>query len=121
QRLGEMPGVEELPLDEDRAEFLQIASLLAQRLLELRLAQPPRLHQDRSEPILEPPDGRVGRHHLPLDERDGGGLLAALEGENAALLLDADQLEDVGEAEVLERSLERHRSDLVPALLAGEV
>jgi len=51
--------------------------------------------------------------HHPVLEGDGDLLLVVLEGEDAGLPLQPDELEDVGKAEVLDRSFEGH--SLIPS------
>jgi len=68
------------------------------------------LDENVAEPVLEPLVQRIGGDDLAVEERHGHRVVLAAKREDAGLPLQADQLEDVGEAEVLQSSFECHRA-----------
>ena len=64
--------------------------------------------------------GGVGHHHHAVLEGDGDALLlVVVEGQDAGLPLQADELEDVGKAEVLDRPFEGHGASRRPPARRG--
>jgi hypothetical protein len=96
---------DEVARDQDVAEPLQRVLLLLQHLFELLSGELALLHEQVAEPVLDALGGRIGVHDHPVLERDGHGLLLLVQRQDAGLPLQPDQLEDVGEPEVLDRSL----------------
>ena len=105
ERIHEIFFVDESGLDDHVAQALQSLLLDPQRFLELGLGDPTGAYQDRPEQVLDTVGLGVGADHAPLVELDGDGVLAVAQRQDAGLALDADQLEDVGETEVLDGSL----------------
>jgi len=94
----------------DVPEPLQRLLLDRERLLEPLAADLALLDEHVAQAVLEAPLGRVGHHHHAALERDGDGLLVLVvdQRQDAGLPLQPDQLEDVGQAEVADRPLQRH-------------
>jgi hypothetical protein len=94
--------------DEHVAQALQGLLLRGQRLLEPLLAQLALLDEHVAQPVLEALGGGVGVDDHAVLEEDGHLVLLVLQGEEAGLPLQADELEDVREPEVLDGSFECH-------------
>ena len=97
-------------------EALERLLLDRQRVAELVLGQQAALDQDAAEAVLEAVAERVGTDDLAVEERHRHRVVLRAQREHAGLPLQPDELEDVGEAEVLQRSFECH---LTQSLSAG--
>ncbi len=100
--------------DEAVAQALQRALLRLERQLELGLGDQLRRHQQVAEEVALLLGGALGGDDGPVDEAHLHLLVLAPEVQDARLLLLGDELEDVGDAEVLERAGQGHR--LAPLL-----
>src|SRR5262245_26496526 len=81
---------------EDVTEPLHRVTLDLERGLEPFRRNPPRFHKHGAQPILEVLLSRVSRNDASIEERDGDLLPFVCQREDTCLLLDTDQLEDVG-------------------------
>ena len=103
--LGERLLRYDLLPDEDVTESLRGGLLHRHRLVELLLAQQAGAQQHIAETLGLGALEFVGEHDRALLERDRDQPAAlAAHGEHAGLLLQADELKDVGQPEVLERA-----------------
>src|SRR5258706_67549 len=95
-------------LQQDVAEALQSLALHLERLAELLGFQPARLHEHGAEARVHPFRRRLRRAEASLREAESHRVLRALQRQQPRLALQGDELEDVRQREVAERSLERH-------------
>ena len=110
QRVAQVARGDGARRGQDVPEPLQRLLLDDQRLLQPLAADLALLDEHVAQAVLEAPLRRVGHHHHAVLEGDGDGLLVLVvdQREDAGLPLQPDQLEDVGQAEVADRPLERH-------------
>src|SRR5688572_12805654 len=101
-------ALDELTLDQDFTEpRVALCGLVGDGLLELGLRDQPVLHEDVAETVAAIHDGRVA--DASLVEVDVAEALPMRDAQTAALLAHREQLEHIGEARLLETSLDRHQ------------
>ena len=81
-----------------------------ERVLELVAGDELGAHEHVAEPLVRLAPGGLRPDDVAVREGDVDLVVARLEVEDAALRLLADELEDLGDPEVLEGAVERHRS-----------
>ena len=118
-RVLEVLGRDVVLGDEHVAEPLERGLLRLQGLVEPVLAELALLDEHVAEAVLEALRGLVGHHHHAVLERDGDVVLLVVEGQDAGLPLQPDELEYVGEPEILDRPFEGHRRRLPHAARPG--
>src|SRR5262249_35948498 len=96
-------------LDEDGAEPALAGELVLelQGLAEIGVRDQPAAEQDRAEAL--PQARRAGVDDPPVAEQDQAVALMAGQGQLAALLVKGDEMQDLGEAQVVECGGEAHR------------
>src|SRR6266849_1793702 len=115
QRLLQRIVRDDLVVREDEPESLQRLLLDFERARQLVLGQHSALHQDVAQARFQAVTSGVGTNDFAVQERHGHGVIFAAQRENAGLSLQADQLEDVGQAEVAKGSFKSHRSRCHPS------
>ncbi len=114
QRIAQFFPGDDLMLDENEAEALQSLFLDLKSPFELFVCDRALFDQHMSEPILDLAVESIRGDDLPIEERDRYGIREAAESQHPGFPLQADQLEDVGETEVLECSFECHIRPPIP-------
>ena len=99
---------------EDVGELAAALGLDGLDLLELGLGDVAGLDEERLEGIAGVPAAVARGDDAPAVEEDDGDVGSRAQLEHPGLLLDRDQLQDFGEAEVVEVPLERHPTVLPP-------
>src|SRR5712664_606196 len=95
-------------LDQDVAQALERALLRGERFVELVLADQLRAQQQAAEKVLGIARLLTGEHDVAFDEEHLHLVRAGLQRQPPGLGLVSDQLQDVGDAKVLERPREGH-------------